>query len=422
MNYIAYTTTRRRKTKKGYQVEHLARLQYVDPDTGDRKELWRSAANAQEARRALSRLEEDFEGRGPRTIESERMTFSALVAHCKESRYVDAVYDANGRIVVGVRGKKTFWGHMKVLEKFFGPMQLREIDVASIRRYKVWRLKTKTKKGTLLSACTVNRELSTMRAMFNEAIMNDLGRLKISPFQKARRGELINPADERMRETIISFEEEDLILAKCDNEYRRHARVLLIAALDTGARRGELLGLRKSTDLHFGEKEFFMDGEPCKGCRQKIGDHMIVTSWKRKAAIKRPVPVTPRLKAALVDLIEHPGIATFKVGRKRKEKPDSDLIFGIGTLQRAWEKVRAAANLNHVRLHDLRHTAATRMKKKLPLEDVAIVLGAVTTADVIAINNNERTLVAMMQGTMIRIGDDEINQQNSQKDPERNQG
>ena len=36
---------------------------------------------------------------------------------------MDAVYDATGRIVVGVRGKKTLWGHMKILEKFFGMIE-----------------------------------------------------------------------------------------------------------------------------------------------------------------------------------------------------------------------------------------------------------------------------------------------------------
>ena len=385
MNYIAWTTTRRRKNKngKGYKVEHLARLQYVDPETGERKELWRSASNAQEARRALSKLEADFEESGPRVIERARMTFSELVAHSKENRYVDAVYDSHGQIVEGVRAKKTFWGHMDVLAEFFGDTQLRDIDVASIRKYKIWRMETymewrekrKCRLKGRLSLTTVNRELSTMRAMLNEALANDFGGLKISPFERCKKGELINKFDERKRETIISFEEEDLLLEQCDDEYRRHAKVLVIAALDTGARRGELLGVRKSTDLHFGGRIFLVDRQPCTACRQKIGDHMIVMSWKRKGMIKRAVPVTPRLKAAILDLIENPAIATFKKGRKTQKKPDPDMLFGVATYQRVWEKVRAAVNLEYVRIHDLRHTAATRMKKGLPLDEVGVVLG-----------------------------------------------
>jgi integrase len=262
-------------------------------------------------------------------------------------------------------------------------MELRDIDVASIRKYKIWRMKTYEKwrakrkcrvKGRL-SLTTVNRELSTMRAVLNEAIANDFGGLKISPFERCKRGELINKLDEHKRETIITFEEEDLLLDQCDGEFRRHARVLVLAALETGARRGELLGLRKSTDLHFGSRVFLVDGQPCKACREKIGDHMIVLSYKRKGMIKRAVPVTPRLKVALLDLIENPGVSTFKTGRKTKQKPDPDLVFGIRTYQGAWQKVRTAVNLEHVRIHDLRHTAATRMKRGLPLDEVGIVLG-----------------------------------------------
>jgi integrase len=378
MDYISWVSRRRRKRKgrKGYTTEYSARLQYVDPDTGERKEFWRSAENQQEARRALSKLEEEYEERGPRAIEGERMTFAELVKHCKEKRYVDAQYDKELRKVGGVRGKKTVWGHMKVLEEFFGKMQLREINVASIREYKRWRVGRKTRMGTTISLSTINRELSTMRAMFNEAIVNDLGRIRISPFERAKKGELIDPSAEVKRQTTISFEEEDVVLEKCAGDYLRHATVLLICALDTGARRGELLGVRKSTDLHFGQGKFLVNGRPCEDCRQNIGDHMIVCSWKRNGGIKRAVPVTPRVKAAILDLIENPGIATFKTGRKSKKKPDPDLVFGVGTYQRACEKVRAAAGLDHVRLHDLRHTAATRMKELgLALEDIGVVLG-----------------------------------------------
>src|SRR5712691_10192309 len=159
MKYTAWTTERRRKLKdgKGCKTEHLARLEYEDPETGEKKEICRSAKNVQAARRALSQLEEDFQERGAKSIDTERMTFSELVTHCKENRYVDAVYAADGRKVAGVRGKVTLWGHMSVLGKFFGRMVLREINVASIRKYKIWRLKSPKKGGGSLSASTVNR-------------------------------------------------------------------------------------------------------------------------------------------------------------------------------------------------------------------------------------------------------------------------
>lgn len=257
---------------------------------------------------------------------------------------------------MGVRGKATAWGHMATLEKFFGRMALREINVASLRGFRKSRLFTKTKRGTRLSVCTINRELSTLRAMLNEAIVNDW--LLVSPFKRVRPGELISIADERKRTTILSFAEEARLLQACQTDYRRHLKAFIIAALDTGARRGELLKLRWC-DVDFDAPEI-----------------RNITSYKGKTVDHRPVPLTPRLAAASLDLREKPGIATFKTGRKTGVKPDKSLVFGIQkTLQTSWEAARLDANLLHIRLHDLRHTAATRLKKRLPITDVGLILG-----------------------------------------------
>jgi integrase len=234
-------------------------------------------------------------------------------------------------------------------------MQLRNINVASIREYRIARLQGETKKGKRRSIGTVNRELSTLRAMLNEAIVNDW--LKLNPFKRVRPGELISTADERKRTTVISFAEEARLLGECDGDYKRHLKAFLLGLLDTGARRGELFNVRKS-DIHLDL------------------DEMIVTSYKGKTVMRRPVPLTPRFKAALLDILERPGVATFKTGRKSKVKPDKDLVFGIRwTVQRSWEDVRSAANLTHVRLHDLRHTAATRLASRLSITEVGLILG-----------------------------------------------
>ncbi len=352
MEYIA---TIRRRRRKGGTVEWIARLIYEDAGSGRRKELSRSAPSPKEARRRLKELEDDFTERGIASIGADQMKFSALITHCKEKRYCEPIYDSEGRKLAGIRGRKTVLSHLRVLEKHFGQMQLRNINVASIREYRIARLQGETAKGTRRSIGTVNRELSTLRAMFNEAIVNDW--LRVNPFKRVRPGELISTADERKRTTVISFAEEARLLGECDGDYKRHLKAFLLGLLDTGARRGELFNVRKS-DIHFDL------------------DEMIVTSYKGKTVMRRPVPLTPRFKAALLDILERPGVATFKTGRKSKLKPDKDLVFGIRwTVQRSWEDVRSAANLQHVRLHDLRHTAATRLASRLSITEVGLILG-----------------------------------------------
>jgi integrase len=55
---------------------------------------------------------------------------------------------------------------------------------------------------------------------------------------------LISVADERKRERIITRDEELRLLSACDDRWRRHLRPIVICALDTGMRRGEILSLK----------------------------------------------------------------------------------------------------------------------------------------------------------------------------------
>jgi integrase len=53
---------------------------------------------------------------------------------------------------------------------------------------------------------------------------------------------LISVGDEKPRERILTLEEEARLLAACEDP-RAHLRAILICALDTGMRRGELFSL-----------------------------------------------------------------------------------------------------------------------------------------------------------------------------------
>jgi len=123
MEYI--TTIRKRR--RGNKVAWTARLIYEDSATGRRKEKARNASSPKEAKRRLKELEDEFLSSGAVAVESDRMTFASLVTHCKENRYCEAVYDSEGRKLLGVRGTVTVSGHLKVLENFFGTMLVREI-------------------------------------------------------------------------------------------------------------------------------------------------------------------------------------------------------------------------------------------------------------------------------------------------------
>ncbi len=352
MDYTTAISKRRRHQK----VEYLARLMYRDEETGARKEKSRSAPSISEAKRCLKDLEDEFESGGQQAVETDQMTFAELAKHCKETRYCEAQYDSEGRKIIGVRGKDTIDSHIKALEEYFGSDKLRDIRVANLRAYRKHRLFCTNRHKKRLSVATVNRELSTMRAMLNEAMVNDW--ILVNPFKKVRPGELISIADERKRETILTTAEEKTLLAACATERRRHLRALVIAALDTGARQGELLKLRWP-DIDFDE-----------------GVIKNVTTYKGRTVQRREVPLTARLKAALLDLREKRSLATFRCSGKTGKKPDKSLVFSVtSNVQRSWTAARKDAKLQHIRFHDLRHTAATRLAQTMQLALVGQVLG-----------------------------------------------
>jgi hypothetical protein len=153
------------------------------------------------------------------------MTFAALAELSLAKRYCAAVYDDRGRKMSGVRNPKKVASMIKRLVNIFGPMKLHEITVAHLIDYRKTRLTTPTSKGTFTDVATVNRELSTMRAMLNDAIVNDW--LVRSPFTRAKRGELIPVAHETKRERLLTAEEEVKLLAACETDKRRHLKALI---------------------------------------------------------------------------------------------------------------------------------------------------------------------------------------------------
>lgn len=86
-----------------------------------------------------------------------------------------------------------------------------------------------------------------------------------------------------------------------------------------------------------------------------------MTSYKGKTVSKRVVPITDRLRNALLDLRSKPSTAAFRKFQTG-EKADQTLVFGVvDNFKRSFEAVRKEAGLPHIRFHDLRHTAVSRL-------------------------------------------------------------
>lgn len=343
-----------KRRKRGKRTEYIARLQYYDRN-GQRREVSRSADNSGDAKERLEELKDKYVTGGEALLDARNLTFSALADHCKKTRYCEAVYDDKGRKLFGVRNPKKFESIINKLVNEFGHLKLSQITVTDLQNYRKTRLTTKTKRGTLTDVATVNRELSTCRAMLNDAVCNDW--LSRSPFSKAKRGELIPVAHETMRTTVLSLDDEKKLLAQCGTSKRRHLKALIIAALDSGCRQGELLRLKWS-DIDF------------------QGHSFQVISYKGKTVKSRVVPMTKRLREVLLDLRAKPSTAAFRK-LKTGEIPEQTLVFGVvDNVKKSFDATRRDAGMPHLRFHDLRHSAGTTLTEAgMSLALVGEILG-----------------------------------------------
>lgn len=317
----------------------FARITYTD-ETGKRHEEERRANNRTHAKEIIKQLLCELDDHGEQSLDAARMTFSDLSDYYKKHYLKPAEY-IDGRKVAGQRSYRSRQSLLEYLKSYFGQRKLRSITHGSIEKYRAERLLSVTVRGSQRSITSVNRELQLMRRMFN--IAQREGWLIKNPF--AQSGSLISIADEHKRERIITREEEARLLAACIGK-RTHIRPIIICALDTGMRQGEILKL-KWGDIDFQERV------------------LTVQAFNTKTLRERQVAISDRLSRELTILFES------------SSKYLDGLVFGItNNFKRSYNTARKIAGLLDVRFHDLRHTHATRLvAAHMPLPEVGRVLG-----------------------------------------------
>ena len=346
-----------KKKKRGAKTIKIwfARVTYFD-DEGKRREWTRKPKDNTKtaAKEEAKRMLQEMEGQGQKAIDSANMTFAQLADFFEETYLIDAEY-VDGRKVAGYRGKYVMSLNLKVLKTYFRNQKIKELTHGDIKKFKAVRLKTPTEFGKNTRGTdkpgnvsyrqraigTVHKELGLLRRILSIAVSN--GWLIKNPFEMG--DSLITPADEKHRERIISKEEEEKLLAACTGA-RAHLRAIIICALDTGMRRGEIFKLKWS-DIDF---------------ENRI---MNVQALNTKTLRQRQIALSSRLAQELLTLKQ-----------ASSGNPDS-LVFGIVTSsKKGFAKLREAVGMPDLRFHDLRHTHATRLvSKNLPLAEVGRTLG-----------------------------------------------
>jgi len=133
--------------------------------------------------------------------------------------------------------------------------------------------------------------------------------------------------------------EEQLLLGSAKD----HLRVMVIAALDTGMRRGEITSQRWE-DIDFSRKLLF------------------VTRSKTPEGESREIPLTQRLFELLLENRQAEGII---IGYKGQP---------VRIVKRTWKTALKNAGLRHLRFHDLRHTFNTRLMEAGVMQEIRMAV------------------------------------------------
>jgi integrase len=218
-------------------------------------------------------------------------------------------------------------GSLKNLKLSLKTKTLQDIGPENVERYRA-------KRRTEVSDATVNREIACLKTLFNKAV--EWGRLEKNPILKVKKFRESNS-----KERILTQGE----AAKLLSEASPQIKSILRLALNTGMRRGEILSLRwKDIDLH---KGFIF-----------IADS--------KNGRSRNVPINSRVFETLKSLSQESEYVFF----------NSETKTHIKDIKTGFKAACRRAGIKSLRLHDLRHTAASWMVEAgIDLVTVSKILG-----------------------------------------------
>lgn len=270
--------------------------------------------------------------------EAHRHTLTEVI-----ERFLQQRPDLRRDAVHGLNWWKEQHGHLR-LSAITRPWLTEERDRLAAGTYK--RVKPDKKKATKSTVCipTANRRLSYLRAALEEAVQ--WGWLAVNPATGITR-----LAETRGRTRFLSDAERDQLLKACrDNGTDRTLYPFVACALYSGARAGELLGLRWSNlDLNTGTAVI----------------HTSKTGEGRKLYFSG---------LALTALQEHAKVRPLQdTGLIFASDPSGRFPYQYGDAFRAACK---RAEISNFHFHDLRHSCASYLAQAgLTLQEIGSVLG-----------------------------------------------
>jgi integrase len=219
--------------------------------------------------------------------------------------------------------QKRYRSSVRSLVACFGNVKLSDITGDLIEDFKEGRL------AQGVRTATINRDLAVLHRMMKLAERKML--INESPFRDV---DFLEERKQRRRPHILTFEEEDRVLAAA----APHIRALAVLILETGMR-----SRREALSLLWSDVDF-------------VNDLIRVRESKTRAG-ERTIPISDRCKTELLRWRELFGPEFSSYVFPNPHDPSKPLK----DLRRSWANALEDAGLQYFWLYDLRHTLASRL-------------------------------------------------------------
>jgi len=277
-----------------------------------------------------------LQGRHFRTLEAKKRTLAELI-----DRYIESVLPERPEKYRASIANQLHWWSSEL-----GPYRLIDVTPPKIAEARDKLAKGDGPSGRPISAATQNRYLAALSHAFTVA-EKEWCWVDQNPCRKVRR-----PGEPRGRVRFLSDGERTRLLKVCQTSGEARLYPLVLLALATGARQGELLGLRWN-DIDF--------------------ERGVAVVHDTKNGDRRALPISAFVADVIRDELWKPGSRdgfVFDRGDGRASFP-----------RKAWGKALEAAEIEDFRFHDLRHSAASYLAMNgATLAEIAEVLGHKTLA------------------------------------------
>jgi integrase len=149
---------------------------------------------------------------------------------------------------------------------------------------------------------------------------------------------------------FLTSEEEERLLAELTGD-RAHLRPIVIIALHTGMRRGEILSLRRS-QLQF-----------------EMGERGVIELTNTKSGNVRVIPMNSLVRMELLALSQN-------LPMNAPVFPSTKTKRALTDIKKGFRYALRAAGISGFRFHDLRHTFGTRLAEaNVPVHQIADLMG-----------------------------------------------